>query len=277
MKIAIAQISSFLGDFDRNIDKHIHFCNEAVKHKADLILFPELSLTGYSLKDINFEIAININTSEKFKKLLDISKNINVICGFVEEDDDYHVYNSAAFISDGKIQFTHRKIYPPTYGLFEEFRYFSNGKVCKSHTTSLGRIGILICEDIWHISLPYILALDGAKSIFGLAASPTRLAVDNVEFKNYEINSEHHKTFARLLSVYFIFANRTGFEDGINFWGGSEIIDPFGNVIAKGKLFDEDLIFADIDFEIVKKARQQARHFLDENVDNTMFNLKNIT
>ncbi len=136
--------------------------------------------------------------------------------------------------------------------------------------------GLLICEDIWHISLPYILAMDGAKIIYGLAASPTRLSVRSKEFRNYEINSEHHKTFARLLSVYFVFANRIGYEDGVNFWGGSEIVDPFGNVLAKGKLFEEDLLFADIDMNKVKEARHQARHFLDEDIDNTIYNLNKI-
>jgi predicted amidohydrolase len=135
---------------------------------------------------------------------------------------------------------------------------------------------MLICEDLWHVSLPYILALGGAKVIFGLAASPTRLAVNQSEFRNYEINSEHHKTFSRLLSLYLVFANRVGYEDGINFWGGSEIIDPSGNVLAKAKLFEEDMIYADIDMNKVKSARQQARHFLDEDIENTLLNLNNI-
>ena len=96
------------------------------------------------------------------------------------------------------------------------------------------------------------------------------------KFNNYVINSEHHRTFARLLSVYFVFCNRVGFEDGVNFWGGSEIIDPFGNVIAEGKLFEEDLLFAVIDMEEVKRARRLARHFLDENIDFTINNMNKI-
>ena len=276
MKIAIAQINPYLGDLNKNLEKHISFCREAIKNKADLILFPELSLTGYTLKDINFEIAFSIRNSGKIQKLLDMSKEINIICGFAEEDDNYNIFNSAAYISGQKIIYTHRKIYPPTYGLFEEYRYFSKGTICKAQETNIGKIGMLVCEDLWHISLPYILAMDGAKIIFGLAASPTRLAVDKKDFNNYEINSEQHRTLSRLLSVYLVFANRVGFEDGINFWGGSEVIDPFGNVISKGRLFDEDLIFAEIDLNVVKKARHQARHFLDENIDNTIYNLKNI-
>jgi predicted amidohydrolase len=276
MKIAIAQINSYLGNLGRNIEHHTEYILKAITNKAGLVLFPELSLTGYSLKDINYEIAINLNNPEKLIDLLKLSFEIDIICGLVEEDNNFNVFNSSIYLSKGKIIHTHRKIYPPTYSLFEEFRYFSKGKFCSTFDTASGKAGMLICEDLWHVSLPYILALGGAKVIFGLAASPTRLAVNQSEFRNYEINSEHHKTFSRLLSLYFVFANRVGYEDGINFWGGSEIIDPSGNVLAKAKLFEEDMIYADIDMNKVKSARQQARHFLDEDIENTLLNLNNI-
>jgi len=276
MKIAVAQIHSVLGNIGKNIKHHIEFCDEAIKNKCDLIVFPELSLTGYSLKDINYDIALNPYKSDKLDELKKKSRDISIICGFVEEDDNFGIYNSAAFLSDNKVQFTHKKIYPPTYGIFEEYRYFSKGTVCSSYDTKIGRIGLLVCEDMWHMSLPYTLAADGAKIIFGIAASPTRLTADTDKFRNYEINSEHHKTYSRLLSLYFIFCNRVGFEDGINFWGGSEIVDPFGNIITAGKLFEEDLIYADINLQEVRRARHQARHFLDEDLNNTIDNLMKI-
>jgi predicted amidohydrolase len=276
MKIALAQISSFLGDLDKNIEKHIEYCKKAIAGKCDIIVFPELSLTGYSLKDINFEIAVNPAESEKLSKLKKISKEISIICGFVEEDDNFNVFNSSAYISGGEIKKTQRKIYPPTYGIFEEFRYFSKGKDLHAFETKFGKAGILICEDMWHLTLPYVLAQDGAKIIFGIAASPTRLGFDKDKFRNYEINSEQHRTFARLLSVYFVFCNRVGYEDGVNFWGGSEIIDPLGNVVQKGKIIDEDLIFAEIDLLEVQRARRQARHFLDEDKDFIIRSLNNL-
>jgi predicted amidohydrolase len=276
MKIAVAQISSFLGDLDKNIEKHIEYCKKAIAGKCDIIIFPELSLTGYSLKDINFEIAVNPAESKKLDKLKKISNDISMICGFVEEDDSFNVFNSSAYISGGEIKKTQRKIYPPTYGIFEEFRYFSKGKNLRAFETEFGKAGILICEDMWHLTLPYVLAQDGAKIIFGIAASPTRLGFDKDKFRNYEINSEQHRTFARLLSVYFVFCNRVGYEDGVNFWGGSEVIDPFGNVMQKGKIIDEDLIFAEIDLQEVQRARRQARHFLDEDKDFIIRSLKNL-
>ena len=276
MKIAVAQISSFLGDLEKNLEKHIEYSKKAIAAKCDLIVFPELSLTGYSLKDINFEISVNPSNTKKLDELKKISKNISIICGYVEEDEKYNVFNSAAFISGGEIQKSQKKIYPPTYGIFEEFRYFSKGNDLKAFDTKFGKIGMLVCEDMWHISLPYLLAMDGAKILFGIAASPTRLGFDKDKFRNYEINSEQHRTFARLLSVYFVFCNRTGYEDGVNFWGGSEIVDPFGNVMQKGKIIEEDLFFGELDMNNLRRSRHQARHFLDEDKDFMLKSLKGI-
>ncbi|MGH2574477.1 MAG: nitrilase-related carbon-nitrogen hydrolase, partial [Ignavibacteria bacterium] len=148
-KIALAQINPVLGDIDRNIKKHIAYCNNAIKKKADLIVFPELSLTGYSLKDLNFELALNPYTSEILEPLRKKSKKISIICGGAEEDERNAVYNSAFYISDGKVKFTHRKIYPPDYGMFEEMRYFSRGRDVSVHYTVFGKIGVLVCEDLW--------------------------------------------------------------------------------------------------------------------------------
>ena len=278
MKIAAAQVTSVIGDIEKNIEHHLKFCDEAIKNKADLVVFPELSLTGYSLKDLNFTISVNLEKTAVLDKLKEKSKKISIICGLAEEDENYAIYNSGIFISDGEVKFSHRKVYPPTYGLFEEFRYFSRGKECKAHDTKFGKIGLLVCEDLWHLSLPYTVAMDGAQILIGIAASPTRLGTDYDEnkFKNYDINSEHHKTYARILSSYFVFSNRVGFEDGVNFWGGSEIVDPFGNILAAAKLFEEDIIYAEVNFEEVRRARHQARHFLDEDPDLTINNLKKI-
>ncbi len=264
-KIAIAQIDCVLGDLKRNIEKHISYIERAIKEKAELILFPELSLTGYTLRDLNIEVAVNPFKSNVFDEFKKLSKEIIIIVGGVEEGENYGIYNSAFVFEDGQIKHIHRKIYPPTYGMFEEMRYFSSGDSVRAFNTRIGRIGVLICEDLWHISLPYLLAVDGAIVIAGLAASPTRFAGESEELTNYKVNSEHHKTYARLLSVYLLFSNRVGYEDGVNFWGGSEIVNPDGEVVALAKFFEEDLIFGEIDYNAIKRARQFSRHFIDEN------------
>ncbi|MBS1514701.1 MAG: hypothetical protein JSS63_06700 [Bacteroidetes bacterium] len=273
MKAAIAQINSVLGDLNKNIERHIECCNKAIENKADMIIFPELSLTGYSVKDINYDIAFNPYKSDKLKKLTELSKKISIVAGFVEEDEKYAVYNSAILLEDGEIKGIHRKIYPPTYGIFEEYRYFSKGMNCIPTDSKFGKLGIMVCEDLWHLSVPYTMAMAGAKILIGIACSPTRLAVDTEHFKNYDINSEHHKTYARILSSYLLFCNRVGFEDGVNFWGGSEAVDPSGNIISVAKIFEEDMIFAEIKETEVQRARRNARHFIDEDLDKTLKNL----
>jgi predicted amidohydrolase len=262
--VAVAQIDCVLGDLKRNIEKHIHYIELAIKEGAKLILFPELSLTGYTLRDINIDVAVNPFKSNVFDDLKKLSREIIIIAGGVEEGENFGIYNSAFVFEDGQIKYVHRKIYPPTYGMFEELRYFSRGDKVRAFDTKVGRIGVLICEDLWHISLPYILAVDGAMMIAGLAASPTRISGASEELTNYKINSEHHKTYARLLSVYLLFSNRVGYEDGVNFWGGSEVVNSDGEVVAVAKLFDEDLIFAEIDYNTIKRSRQFSRHFIDE-------------
>lgn len=268
-KIAVAQINPTLGDYDKNIKKHLQFIDKAVRKKADMIVFPELSLTGYTLKDLNFDMAINPYVNEILRPLRVKSKKITIICGGVEEDENYGVFNSAFYIEDGEVKFTHKKVYPPDYGMFEEMRYFSRGKKADVHDTKFGKLGVLVCEDLWHVSLPLLQALKGAKIIIAIASSPTRLALNSKSkiLKNYEINSEHHKAYSRLLSSYMVFCNRVGFEDGVNFWGGSEIVDPFGNVNKAAKFFDEDLIFSEINLNSVRRSRQLARHFLDEDIN----------
>lgn len=268
-KTAIAQINPALGDYDKNIKKHLAFIDKAIKKKADMIVFPELSLTGYTLKDLNFDLALNPYTSELLKPLRDRSKKISIVCGGVEEDENFGVFNSAFYIEDGAVKFTHKKVYPPDYGMFEEMRYFSRGKAVDVHETKFGKLGILVCEDLWHMSLPLLQALKGAKVIIGIASSPTRLALNTKSkvLKNYEINSEQHKAYARLLSLYLIFCNRVGFEDGVNFWGGSEVIDPFGTVNQCAKFFDEDMIISDINSDSIRRSRHFARHFLDEDIN----------
>ncbi|MFI5211464.1 MAG: nitrilase-related carbon-nitrogen hydrolase [Ignavibacteria bacterium] len=268
-KVSVAQINPVLGDIDRNIKKHLEFIDKAIKKKADMIIFPELSLTGYSIKDLNMELAIDPYNSPVLKPLRDISRKITIVCGGIEEDTNYGIFNSAFYIEEGKVKFTHKKVYPPDYGMFEEQRYFSKGKEADVHETKFGKLGVLVCEDLWHMSLPLLQALKGAKIIIGIACSPTRLALNSKTkiIKNYEINSQQHRAYARLLSLYLIFCNRVGYEDGVNFWGGSEIVDPFGNVDNAAKFFDEDLIISDINLNSVRRARQLARHFLDEDVN----------
>lgn len=263
--IAVAQIDPVLGDLHANIEKHVNTATRAAEQGANLVVFPELSLTGYSIKDMNWDLAINPSLQfSQLQPLLDISKSISILAGGVEEDEAFRIFNSAFLFEDGHVQSAHRKTYPPTYGMFEEMRYFTAGDTVQPVQSKWGKLGVLVCEDLWHITLPYILAQDGAQIIIALVASPTRLGGNEKELQTAVVNTENHKAYARLLSSYIVFCNRVGYEDGINFWGGSTIVAPDGDIVACAKLFDEDLIIAQIDEHEVRRARRFSRHFLDD-------------
>ncbi|MEP7234864.1 MAG: nitrilase-related carbon-nitrogen hydrolase, partial [Ignavibacteriota bacterium] len=178
----------------------------------------------------------------------------------------------AGFVfEDGICKHIHRKIYPPTYGIFEEERYFLAGKKVEAFDSSrLGRVGLLVCEDLWHPSLPYMLAYQGAQLIITIAASPTRLGLGSASVSetpvNYVVNNEHHIAYSRLFNIYTVFVGRVGVEDGVNFWGGSEAISPSGGVLDHAKFFEEDIIYVDIDPSAIQHAREYSRHMLDEDL-----------
>jgi len=277
--VALAQIDPALGDLRKNVEKHLAAVDRARGAGATLVIFPELSLTGYSVKDLNMEVAVNLaHDSPALKPLVEASRSgVSIIAGAVEEGDTFGIYNSGFLFEDGLVRSVHRKVYPPTYGMFEEMRYFSSGRSVRAFDSRLGRIGVLVCEDLWHLSLPYILALDGAHLIVVQTASPTRIGPEQEEFQAAVVNTENHKAYARLLSVYIAFCNRVGYEDGVNFWGGSELIQPDGDVLAKAKLFEEDLVLAEVSDDEIRRARRSSRHFLDENPRLVMQELRRIS
>lgn len=276
-RIALAQIDPILGDRAQNVLKHAAMIDNARDAGADLVVFPELSLTGYGIKDLNWDLAIRPEAPPAdMEPLLARSSQCASIVGGVEESASFELFNSAFLLDGGRMSTVHRKIYPPTYGMFEEMRYFSAGTSVRAFNTRLGRLGVLICEDLWHPSLPYLLALDGAEVIVALVASPTRLGGDAERLRAVEINRENHRAFARLLSIYVVFCNRVGFEDGVNFWGGSAVIAPGGEVIAEAKVFEEDLVFAEIDDDQIRRARRFSRHMLDEDPRLTVRELERI-
>jgi len=272
--IAVAQTDAAIGSIQKNLSTHIAFIEKAIKKKAQVIVFPELSLTGYSIKDMNWDVALRVEPQKIFSNLLKLSKHITIVLGAVEEAENYGIYNSTFLFEDGKVHIAHRKIYLPTYGMFEEMRYFSPGNDIRCFQSKFGRLGILICEDFWHITLPYIAAQDGADVIIGMAASPTRISGTNDELNIAIANHEQHRAYARLLSTYVVWSNRVGFEDGINFWGGSHIVSPSGTTISKGKYFDEDLIFAEVSEDEIRRARRFSRHSIDESAAFTIEQLK---
>jgi len=175
LKLALAQINTKLGVVESNLEKHISQIKKASKDGADLIIFPELSLTGYALQDLAPTVAHRaVPEDPVFKRLLDASQDIDVVVGFVEEDLRNRFFISSAYLSGGTVSHVHRKVYLPTYGLFDEGRFFAWGDTTSAFDTRFGRVGILVCEDFWHVSPPYLLWLDGADIFIFISASPGR-------------------------------------------------------------------------------------------------------
>jgi predicted amidohydrolase len=275
-RIALAQIDSVLGDAAKNVARHADVTSKAQKSGAQLVVFPELSLTGYSVKDLQWDLAVSPSALPKtYAPLMKAGKSVSILAGGIEEGEDFGIYNSALLFDAAGCRSVHRKVYPPTYGMFEEMRYFGRGGSARAFDTPFGRIGVLVCEDLWHLPLPYLLALDGAQIIITLVASPTRVG-GGEGLPIASVNTENHKAIARLLSVYLVFCNRVGFEDGVSFWGGSEVVGPDGSVVASAKILEEDLITADIDLENVRRARRMSRHFLDDDPHLVQRELKRI-
>lgn len=267
-RLALAQIDPVLGDMQANIGRHAELADRAAAAGAQLVVFPELGLTGYSIKDMNWDLALNLSHGPgPLAPLVEKGKTISILAGGVEEGPSFALYNAAFFFEGGEVRSVHRKTYPPTYGMFEENRYFSSGRGVAAFDSKHGRFGVLICEDLWHMPLPYILARDGASVILTLVASPTRISGKEEKPPIATVNSENHRAYARLLSVFIAFCNRVGFEDGVNFWGGSEIVGPDGRCLASAKLFEEDLIVAEIDENELRRARRLSRHFVDDDPD----------
>ncbi len=275
IKVALAQIAPKLGDLDSNLEKHLEYIRQAKKEKADLVIFPELSLTGYSLKDAVYDAAMK--SDDKFlQPIFEASNNIAVSFGMVELTRDLQAKNTQLFLENGKITSKHRKVYLPTYGVFEEKRYFSAGDRFHAFDTKLGRIGMLICEDMWHFSSTMILAQDGASVILCSSAGLLRSMQAKGKPDNIQVWENLNSSSAHNFTSYFVFCNRVGIEDGLIFWGGSEIIDPSGKVVAKAPYFDEALITGEINQKSLKHARFHTTLLSDEKLELVIDELQRI-
>ncbi len=275
LDIAIAQINTYLGDVDKNLDKHLSLIRAA--QGADLIVFPELSLTGYALQDLVPSVALKPTPADPvFSTLLKASADIDIVVGFVDEDLRHRFYIAAAYLSQGEILHVHHKTYLPTYGLFDEGRFFAWGDKIRAFDTRFGKLGILICEDFWHASPPYLLWLDGADVLLFTSASPGRGLTDEPKLESARWVEHINQAYASLFTTFVVHANRVGFEDGLNFWGGSTIFDPNGDLIAQGPYFKEELVHAAIDLNQLHRTRARLPLLRDERTSLVVRELKRI-
>jgi NAD+ synthase (glutamine-hydrolysing) len=265
LNLALAQINTKLGDVEANLEKHLNLIGKAVAHSANLILFPELSLTGYTLQDIASTVAHSPSMADPiFRPLLEASHEIDMVVGFVDEDTRHRFYIADAYLSQGKVLHVHHKVYLPTYGMFDEGRFFAWGDNVRAFDTKFGRVGMLICEDFWHMSPPYLLWLDGADILLLNSASPGRGLGSAETLESSRWVDHTTKAYANLFTSFVAHANRVGYEDGLNFWGGSNVYDPNGTLLAEAPQHEEALAYAELDLNQLRRTRARMPLLRDE-------------
>lgn len=274
IKCAIAQISPTLGNINKNLDKHILYVEKAKEQGATVVVFPELSLTGYNLQDLAYDVALKID-SKPITKMMELSMGIDIIFSFVEEDERHSFFISSAYCSKGQLLHIHRKVYLPTYGLFDEARYFDSGKRIQAFNAKGVRVGMMVCEDAWHPSTAYILSTDGAHVLYVIAASPGRGASAG-EIQSDQWWQTTIQSYAQLHGLYVVYVNRVGFEDGLAFSGGSSIYDSDGQQVLKAPYLEEGIFVADIDFRKLRRSRISNPLKRNEKVDLTIRELQRI-
>jgi NAD+ synthase (glutamine-hydrolysing) len=268
VNIGLAQIYPKIGDVRANLEKHLDYIERANTTGVDLLIFPELSLTGYQVNDLVPEVAISATADDEvFGQMLKASQKLDIMFGFVQRDLRNRFYIAAAYLSRGEILHVHRKIYLPTYTMFDEGRYFDQGEHIRAFDTRFGRVGMLICEDFWHMSPPYILWMDGADILLLQSASPSRGLDSGDRLDSSRWVELVNQAYASMFTNYVVHCNRVGYEDGKNFWGGSAIVNPNGEFLTQGHYFDEMLIIQDIDLNQINRTRSRLPLLRDERPD----------
>ncbi|RJO66178.1 MAG: carbon-nitrogen hydrolase [Myxococcales bacterium] len=269
-RLVLAQIAPKLGLVEENAARHQAIVREARAAEADLVLFPELSLTGYLLKDLVSDVALSEAELLDLFAGLGPGRPIEIAVGWLERSPGYQVYNALAHLRIGedggaRLLHNHRKVNLPTYGMFEEERYFSSGKLVRAYDSPLlGRTGMLICEDMWHPANPLLLSLDGP----GLEGVNTILVGSNSPSRGTAEGGQEPANAAiwRLLARYtaltanclVAICQRVGVEDGFVYVGGSEIIGPGGLPLARAPLFDEAILTCDVELDSLIRERRMT-------------------
>ena len=265
MTLGLAQINTVLGNVQANLNKHLEMVDKAHAAGVDLLIFPELSLTGYVLQDLVPTVAHHPEPEDPvFQQLLDASQKLDLLVGFVEEDTRNRFYIASAYLSRGKVVHVHHKVYLPTYGLFDEGRFFAWGDSVQAFDTRFGRVGVLICEDFWHASPPYLLWLDGADLFLFTSASPGRGLGSGEQLNSARWVDHICRAYASLFTSYVVHTNRVGYEDGLNFWGASSIHDPNGEMLVHGPYHEEALTISQIDLNQLHRTRARLPLLRDE-------------
>lgn len=269
MRIGLAQIAPELGQPEANLVRHAELIGRARDEGVDLLVFPELGLTGYLLQELNAEVAMRAD-DPRLTGLAAAAGAMSVVVGFVEESDDHRLFIAAALLEAGAVHSVTRKVFLPNYGLFDERRFFGAGDRVEAVDSALGvRLGISICEDFWHLPTPYLLALDGAQVLVNISSSPGRDVSATVEggLGTADAWRPLLRTYAMLTTSFVVYVNRVGVEESVTFWGGSEVIDPAGHTLFRAPLHEDGLFTVDVDLDDLRRERLALPVLRDERPD----------
>ena len=264
-RVALAQIAPRLGEPDANLELAAERLRRAAEQGADLVVFPELALTGYLLQDLVPEVAMRAD-DERLLRLSREAPEVLVAIGLVEESAEHAFYNSAALLRGGSLIDFHRKVYLPTYGLFDEQRFMAPGDRVRATDVGepIGAIGLSVCEDFWHPSLPMLQAHDGARLLVNLASGPARAPGSAAGITAIEGWRKMQDTYALLGTCALAFCNRVGNEEGLTFWGGSRLLAADGSVVAEAPLYEEALVVGSLDSDDLRMTRYNLPLLTDE-------------
>ena len=262
MKVRAIQFSPVLGDISKNLIFHKRKIEEAKKDKIDLIIFPELSISGYYLKDIVYDISLKPEdeTISEFKKL---SRNIDIILGVPFEEEPGIIYNSALYFSKEELIHNHRKVQLPNFGMFEEKMIFKSGNLFKSFKIKNFTAGILICREILFPINAYLYYLQNVDLMIALSNSPYR-GMRKEGFSSLKLWERLGEVYSINYYQNYVFLNRSGFEDGVGFGGGSFFASSGEEIGIKAKYFEEDMFDFEINEENVRRSRITSNYLRDE-------------
>ncbi len=266
LRVGLAQVDSRLGDLDENLERHLARIAEARDAGVDLLVFPELSLTGYRLLHLTPRVALRPHGAPQLARLAEAAGGMTLVVGMVEEDELGSLHNSAVVLQGGAIAHIHRKVYLPTYGIFQEERFFGRGRRLGLVAIAGSHMGVLICEDLWHPELARRLAVGGAKLLVVPSASPGRIGPGPVPE-----SSDTWEVLTRAAALYntcwVVYCNRVGWEEGSFYSGGSHVVRPGGEVMARAPYVDEHLLMADLDLREADRLRWRLPLLEDERSD----------
>ncbi len=255
MRITLAQTSSALGDLDANLERAASLIRRAGEDGSDVVVFPELFLTGYSLGLVDVDTSIS-GLDERLLALSEIAPGTDVLIGFHEDGLGVHSYNAAGYYDIDGRRHCHRKLYLPTYDIFEERKYFSPGQSVRGFETRHGRVATLICNDAWQPQLAFLAVQDGARVLYMPTSSAQSRFPERYDSETYwrDITA----FYGRMFQCFVVFVNRVGKEPGLRFWGGSHVVDPWGLIVCQAPTHEEALVTAEIDLAAVRRRRREV-------------------